>query len=469
MRTTIGLRRVAPLAWLLLLAGGCGSSDDAGVASEDASTVSGGGGDVPNQPGTGGGAGAAGVATSGSAGADHPGDAAGPTTGAGGGGGTNAPDGSVASVLAGPLKISSNPHYFQDANGRALVLAGSHTWNDLQDWGTGGAPQPFDFDAYTKFLVQHGHNFTLLWQVEPAKFCGLPTLDANNPDITSAPLPWARTGPGMATDGGLKFDLTKFDAAFFDRLRSRVTLLNNAGIWVGVYLFTGEFLSVYRCSGDGYPLSGANNINSIDAGGGDGAMSMTAPNSITNIQDAMADKMIDTLSDLPNVLWIVSEEAAANSFWWQGHMMSHIRTYEATKAHQHPVGLGAIGQDSQLYNTDADWVAPYAQISPSTSCGTGTPKCKVNLNDSDHSYFGMWTATAQQNRNYAWSNFTRGNQVAFMDPYTVYYPRQGRNLCTSPKNGICSGPDPRWNNFRDNLGYIVTYSRKLNLTAAQPS
>ena len=63
------------------------------------------------------------------------------------------------------------------------------------------------------------------------------------------------------------------------------------------------------------------------------------------------------------------------------------------------------------------------------SCGTGTPACKVNINDSDHSYFGMWNDTPQKNRNYAWENFANGNQVLFMDPYLVYYPRQKRNLC----------------------------------------
>ena len=35
-------------------------------------------------------------------------------------------------------------------------------------------------------------------------------------------------------------------------------------------------------------------------------------------------------------------------------------------------------------------------------------------------------------------------------------------------NGICSSPDSRWNNFRDNLGYIVAYSRKLNLSNVSP-
>jgi hypothetical protein len=198
-------------------------------------------------------------------------------------------------------------------------------------------------------------------------------------------------------------------------------------------------------------------------------MNMTSPNAITDVQDAMADKMVDAINDMPNVLWIVSEEANADSLWWQGHMISHVRAYEASKPYQHPIGLGAIGDDANLYNSDADWVAPFARVSPTTSCGTGKPKCKVNVNDSDHSYFGMWNDSVQGNRGYAWQNFTRGNSVAFMDPYDIEYPREGRNACPAPVNGICSGPDTRYDNFRDNLGYIVRYSKKLNLNAAQPS
>jgi hypothetical protein len=81
----------------------------------------------------------------------------------------------------------------------------------------------------------------------------------------------------------------------------------------------------------------------------------------------------------------------------------------------------------------------------------------------------MWNDTPQANRNYAWENFTTGNQVLFMDPYLVYYPRQNRNLCAAPVNGIGSEPDPRWDNFRSNLGYILRYSRKLNLANVAPS
>lgn len=381
--------------------------------------------------------------------------------------------GSSTQPIAGELTVSSNPHYFQDARGNPVILNGSQTWNSFQDWGTEGSIQILDFDAFVKFLTTHGHNFTLLWISEVANQGRLSSAAPSG--FTISPLPWQRTGPGTATDGGLKFDLTKFDPSFFDRLRTRTQALNNAGIYAGVYLFTGEFLNIFRCSNDGYPLSGPNNINGIDDGyvsGSQGinALTMTAPNAITKVQDAYVEKVIDTLNDLPNVLWVVSEEAPRNSLWWNNHQISHIRTYESGKPHHHPIGYAApiSTWDSKIYDSDADWVAPSTIVSPASSCGAGKPACKVNVNDSDHSYFGIWKDSPQENRNYAWENFTTGNQVLFMDPYLVYLTRENRNLCVSPTHSICRAPDKRWDNLRDNLGYILKYSRKLTLANMAP-
>ncbi len=379
--------------------------------------------------------------------------------------------------INGPLRPSKNPNYFQDASGTPLILCGSQTWNTLQDWGTDGTVRPLDFDAFVGFLKSHGHNFTLLWCTELPRFHGLPSTENSPPDFSVSPFPWQRTGPGLATDGKLKFDLTRFDQAYFDRLRARVQALSNAGIYAGVYFFTGEWLLRFRCETDGYPFSGPNNVNTVDDGyrGGSAAtavssVTMTAPNEITHFQDAYVKKTIDTLNDLPNVLWIVSEEAPAKSTWWNNHLIALAREYEKGKRFQHPIGYGALEKppDALLYDSDADWVAPSAWVSPVRSCGTGTPACKVNVNDSDHSYFGMWNETPQKNRNYAWQNFMNGNQVLFMDPYLVYYPRQKRNLCITPEQGIGRKPDPRWENFRSNLGYILQYSRRLNLANVTP-
>jgi hypothetical protein len=349
----------------------------------------------------------------------------------------------VAAPIADPLVVSSNPNYFKDASGTVLILNGSQTWNTFQDWGSNGSLQTLDFNAYVKFLIAHGHNFTLLWITELPKFCGFPSTASSPPDFTVSPLPWQRTGPGKATDGQPKFDLTKFDQSFFDRLRTRVQALHKAGVYVGVYPFTGEWLNIFRCSGDGYPFTGANNINGVDDGytggkKGIGSITMTAPDAITRFQDTYLEKVIDTLNDLPNVLWIVSEEAPANSTWWNDHQISHMRAYESKKPHQHPIGYGALigSPDTTIYNSDADWVAPQARISPTTSCGNGKPPCKVNINDSDHSYFGIWNETAQTIVTFAWQNFMNGNQVLFMDPYVVYYRAKAEFVCRSHQRDL---------------------------------
>jgi len=373
--------------------------------------------------------------------------------------------------ITAPLRTSTNnPNYFTDGQGRPVYLTGSHTWNNVQDWGTDDSPQPFDFAAYVSMLVAHHHNFTLLWQTELPVFRGLPTRASDSPDFCVTPQPWSRAGPGYASDGRLKFALTRFNQAYFDRLRDRVQQLNGAGIYAGVYLFSGEWLLRFRFPGDGYPLTGSNNVNGVDDGGGTGSVTMSAPNALTDIQDAFVRKLIDTLNDLPNVLWIVSQEAPPGSEWWNSHLLSLTRAYEAGKPLQHPIGFGVLADnnDGTILNSDADWIAPAAKISPTRSCGRGHPACKVNINDSDHSYFGMWNDSAQVNRNFFWLNFTQGNQTLFMDPYVVFYPRENRNLSPSPGHGIGAGPDPRWDNVRDTMGYIRGYAERLDLAAVAP-
>jgi hypothetical protein len=374
--------------------------------------------------------------------------------------------------ITAPLRaLASNPNYFSDGTGKAIYLTGSHTWNTLQDWGTSDSIQPLDFQAFVRMLVAHHHNFTLLWTTELPTFRGLPTTKEAPPDFSVAPHPWKRTGPGNASDGKLKFDLTQFNPAYFDRLRVRVRQLHAAGIYTGVYLFSGEWILRFRFPGDGYPFTGSNNVNGIDDGGGTKSVTMTEPNAITAIQDAYVKKVIDTLNEFPNVLWIVSQEAPAGSTWWNRHLIAVIRAYEAGKPLQHPIGYGVLADsnDATILNSDADWIAPAARFFQATSSGGGGhPRRKVIVNDSDHSYFGMWNESPLENRKFFWINFTNGNQTLFMDPYVVHYPREKRNLCPSPVHAIGAGPDKRWENVRATMGYIRNYADRMDLAAMTP-
>src|SRR6185436_5085896 len=119
--------------------------------------------------------------------------------------------GVVAAPAAGPLRVHpGNPRYFTDGTTntddslKAIYLTGSHTWGNLCD---GDKWPKFDYNAYLDFLDHYPHNFIRLWS---GYNLGLP------------PIPYERTGPGAALDGKPKVDLTRLDARFFDRLRSRV-------------------------------------------------------------------------------------------------------------------------------------------------------------------------------------------------------------------------------------------------------
>jgi hypothetical protein len=50
----------------------------------------------------------------------------------------------------------------------------------------------------------------------------------------------------------------------------------------------------------------------------------------------------------------------------------------------------------------------------------------------------------------------------------MYWASSNRNLCGSPTNGVCTTVDPRWNNFRDNLGYTLAYAKRLDLAKVTP-
>src|SRR5262249_37512426 len=135
----------------------------------------------------------------------------------------------------GPLAGSPhNPRYFETPDGQVVYLTGSHTWSNLRDNGTVDPPPAFDYPAYLDFLQAHGHNFFRLWAWEQQKWTQ--QLAGN---YWFSPGPWARPGPGYAQDGKPRFDLTRFDENYFDRLRSRVQQAAARGIYVSVMLFDG--------------------------------------------------------------------------------------------------------------------------------------------------------------------------------------------------------------------------------------
>lgn len=380
-------------------------------------------------------------------------------------------------VATGPLsRLPANPRYFTDAtdgSGKAIYLTGSHTWaNFATDQGTTSPPAPFDYDAYLEFLVAHHHNFFRGWVWD----LSYSVQGHNGGPFYWRPFPWPRTGPGTATDGQPKFDLSRFDQAYFDRIRARVTAARDRGIYVSIMLFQAYALQFNRTDTDGYPLDGRNNVNGIDAGPGHAASTLEIP-AVTATQEAYVRKVVDTVNDLDNVLYEIANEAGAFATNWQYHLIAFIHGYERTKPKQHPVGMTFQhrgGTNEELFASPADWISPicnqgYGQ-DPLAADGS-----KVMIVDTDHGY--GWTTLkrdgVQGQQAWVWKHFLRGNQTLFMDPYLAKTAggNAGRNnpAGTNPEEPYFGlSPDPYWETIRMAMGRARRYAQKIDLAAATP-
>lgn len=371
-----------------------------------------------------------------------------------------------ANSALGPLRVHpENPRYFTDATRgpggtlKAIYLAGSHHWNNLQDSGRLGGPitNRFDYDGYLSQLQGWNHNFIRLWAWEgPAWW-----FQGGENDQYYEPLPWVRAGNGLALDAKPKFDLDQFNGAYFERLRSRVIAARDNGMYVSVMLFQGWsiYSHGYGNPWPGHPFNRANNVNGIDGdanGDGEGreVHTLEVPG-VTRRQEAYVRKVIDTVNDLDNVLYEITNETAIWSKDWQYHMIRLIKAYEANQPKQHPVGMTAFdsgreGSMTSLFASPADWISPQNdgeagdyQDDPPVAAGQ-----KIILSDTDH----LWGVGGD--RTWVWKSFLRGHHPIYMDPLS--------------KPDWVRSSETEMEGARHAMGHTRAFAERMNLAFCTP-
>ena len=361
---------------------------------------------------------------------------------------------------SGPLRVSPiNPRYFIDNSGKTVYLAGSHTWLNLQDGDESNLPAKFDYETWLNLLQSQGHNFFRLWTWEQAKW----TVEASTPYYFS-PQPYLRISDSKdaALDGRPKFDLSKFNEEYFERLRERVAAAGRRGIYVSVMLFNGWSIAYpkgqYKENNpwNGHPFNRRNNINGIDgdlnADGSGDELHEGNDSRIIALQEAYLHKVIDTVNDFDNVLYEISNESHSTSAHWQYHMIDYIHKFERSKPNQHPVGMTGLwphGDNAALYASNADWISPNGSLHDRpTSDGK-----KVIVSDTDH------LCGICGDRKWVWMSFMRGENLLFMDRYDGSFPiGMGRyNMLNA--NDI---------EVRKNIGYTRHYAERLNMATMTP-
>lgn len=256
-----------------------------------------------------------------------------------------------ARAMAEPIRLHpDNPHYFLYQNRpTVLVTSGEHY----------GAVLNLDFDyvKYLDALKAHGFNYTRTFSGVYREIPGSFAIRRNT--LAPAPLrylaPWARSTQDGYNQGGARFDLTRWDDAYFTRLKDFVTQAGRRGIVVEFTLFcpfyeqkkSGDIDLLWKAS----PMHAANNVNGIGTCQREQVYTLQNGNLLA-VQDAVTRKLVETLNPFDNVLFEICNEPyfGGVTLEWQAHIAGVITQTERQLPNRHLISQNIANSYQKIEN-----------------------------------------------------------------------------------------------------------------------
>jgi hypothetical protein len=252
---------------------------------------------------------------------------------------------------ASPLALHpDNPHYFLwRGQPTILITSGEHYGAVLN--------LDFNFRTYLDTLAKDGLNltrtFTGVYCEAPGAFNIARNTLAPGPDRLLGP--WARSDqPGYA-NGGNKFDLTRWDDAYFRRLREFLTHAAERGIVVELNLFCPFYEdSMWRLS----PMNAANNVNGVGAVARTNVYTLDRNGGLLAVQEAVTRQLVTALKDFDNLYYEICNEPyfGGVTLAWQHHLADVIVETEQRLGVRHLIS-------QNIANDQARVVHPHPAIS----------------------------------------------------------------------------------------------------------
>ena len=200
-----------------------------------------------------------------------------------------------------PLALHpDNPHYFQWQGRPTILITSAEHYGAVMNLD-------FDYRKYLDTLAADGMNYTRVFSgayVEPE---GAFKIASN----TLAPrpgrfiAPWARSAaPGYA-NGGNKFDLTRWDEAYFARLKDFVAHAATRNVIVELTLFCPMYEDMqWQLS----PMNAVNNVNGLGMVARTDVYTLDRHDGLLAIQEALTRKLVEEMNGFANLFFEISNE-----------------------------------------------------------------------------------------------------------------------------------------------------------------
>lgn len=227
---------------------------------------------------------------------------------------------------------------------RVLVTATEHYGAVLN--------RPFRFERYLADMAEKDITLTRLFVLFRELQSTINPYSTCKPESPDYIAPFPRTGPGVACDGQLKYDLTQWNPEFFARLERFVSLAAEYGVIVEITLLSNTYGdSVWALN----PLHPANNLSGMAEIAWPDYMSMRHP-PLFALQCAHVQKIVEVTNRFDNVIYEICNEPGGlvgaeyptleevNA--WQTAIAEVVRRTEATLPNQHLIA----GQEAFAYH-----------------------------------------------------------------------------------------------------------------------
>ena len=257
----------------------------------------------------------------------------------------------LTAPAAAPLALHPrNPHYFQFRGKPTIIITSGEHYGAVLNLD-------FDYAKYLKTLAKDGLNGTRTWA---GAYCEPPSA-FNIQSNTLAPLPgrficpWARSAEPGYPNGGNKFDLNKWDDAYFKRLRGFMAEANRRGVVVELNLFCPFYEEgMWRLS----PMNAANNINGVGAVARTNVYTLDHNGGLLAVQEAMVRKLVAELKGFPNLYYEICNEPyfGGVTLEWQHHIADVITETEKALRVRHLIS-------QNIANDKAKVESPHSAVS----------------------------------------------------------------------------------------------------------
>ncbi|MHC4434167.1 MAG: hypothetical protein ACYTBS_20165, partial [Planctomycetota bacterium] len=234
-----------------------------------------------------------------------------------------------------------NPHYFLwRGKPTVLITSGEHYGAVLN--------RAFDYKKYLKTLESLGFNLTRTFSGAYCEPAGAFKIQDNTlaPAENGLVCPWARSDQEGYPNGGNKFDLTRWDAAYFKRLRDFISEAAKRSVVVELVMFCPFYKDdMWKLS----PMNAANNINGIGRAKRTEVYNLKDPQ-LLGVQDAMVQRIVRELRDFDNVYYEICNEPyfGGVTLEWQEHIAETIAKTEANFQNKHLIAQNIANKGKKI-------------------------------------------------------------------------------------------------------------------------